>query len=276
MTLFFSRLVLSVLILAGMSSSLSAQEGLSLTFGTGGQYLVPEGPIREEEGIWKNANVGIPVSVQLEYSRKLFWAGLSISSSRQRWEAGPGSPLWPGRNKPVHHEAGWWSGMTTLLVGQRYDFGFFSQMNLSPYIGVGYDWQQTIQYCGAGATISEDFQAPVSHAKMNTVASSSIFLGGGLNLDIKLSDGPQPIWGRVGVSGWWRQFPLLTGTYYWWQDGGSMAQQPPWGPPTVRPGQKLHMENCPQVDFTVAPDETHEVDLPGHSLNWSIGVRFDL
>lgn len=272
---FTSRLVMSVLMLAGVSVSLSGQEGFSLTLRTGGQYLLPAGSLRSG-GIWNNASSGIPASVDLEYQHEYFWAGISVSGVRQRWESGPGSPLWPGRNKPVHHEAGWWSGMTSLTVGQRYAMGFHSQLNLSPYIGVGYDWQQDFQYCGTGATISQNFMAPVSHAKMNSLTSSSVLLGGGVNLDYQISGGPRPVWIRFGVSGWWRQFSLLSATYHWWEDGSRMAQQPPWGPPTVRPGQRLKMENCPTIPFTVEPDQIEEIELPGHSLNWSIGIRFDL
>lgn len=270
-----SRLVMSVLMLAGVTSSLSGQEGFSLTLGTGGQYLLPAGSLRGE-GIWKNANSGIAAMVDLEYQHEYFWAGISVSGVRQRWESGPGSPLWPGRNKPIHHEAGWWSGMTSLTIGQRYSMGFHSQLNLSPYIGVGYDWQQEFQYCGTGATISSEFLAPVSHAKVTSLTSSSVRLGGGVNLDYQILDGPRPVWIRFGVAGWWRQFSMMTGKYYLWHDGGRMAQQPPWGPPTVRPGQKLKMEDCPNIPFTVEPDEIHEIELPGHSLNWSVGIRFDL
>lgn len=272
---FASRLVLSVLMLAGVSSSLSGQGGFSFSLGTGGQYLLPTGSLRGGE-VWKNANSGIGTSVNLEYQYKSFWAGISVSGTRQRWESGPGSPLWPGRNKPVHHEAGWWSGTTSLTVGQRYTMGFHSQLNLSPYVGVGYDWQQEFHYCGTGATLSQDFLVPVSHAKMNSLSSSSVLLGGGVNLDYQISGGPRPVWIRFGVAGWWRQFSLLSGKYFWWNDGGRMAQQPPWGPPTVRPGQRLKMEDCPIVPFTVEPDETFEMELPGHSLNWSVGIRFDI
>ncbi len=272
---FTSRLVMTVLMLAGVTSSLCGQETFSLTLGTGGQYLLPGGSLRMD-GIWKNANSGIGTSVDLEYQHKFFWAGISVSGVRQRWESGPGSPLWPGRNKPVHHEAGWWSGKTTLVVGQRYSLGFNSQLNLSPYVGVGYDWQQDFQYCGSGATVTSEFLAPVSHAKMNSLTSSSVQIGGGINLDYQIADGPHPVWIRFGVAGWWRQFSLLSGEYHWWEDGGRMAQQPPWGPPTVRPGQRLKMENCPISPFSVEPDETYEVELPGHSINWSVGIRFDL
>ena len=273
MTHFPTRLVMIFIFIVGAVSLLPAQNGLSLTVDLGGQYLLPkQGP--KQEALWHNAQSGFHVNFGAEYQLGQFWAGLSLSPSRQSWESGPGSPLWPGREKPVHHSRGWWSISSKATVGHRIPLG--KMVVLSPYVGIGYDWQQSVRYCGVGSTLSKDLTVPVSHATAETLVPSSLFFGGGMYVDYQIGGEEQPLWVRFGVSGWGRSLPLLTGRYFLWKDGGRMAQQPPWGPPALRPGQRQQMEDCPELPFTVDPDESHDISLPGHALIWSVGVRIPL
>lgn len=269
------RLVMLGICLAGMSSPLFGQSDLSASIGLGGTYFLSQDMFKSQD-IWRNGNMGIPVHMSLEYSHDTWWGGIYLQGGRQGWKSGPGAPIWPGRNKPMQHERNWWGGMGAAVFGQRISMGYLSQIQLSPYVGIGYDWQQPFSYCGAGATFGKNLTLPVSQADIHTLNVSSLMLGTGVNLDYQMSGGPHPIWIRLGVSGWWRELPLLSGTYRLWEDGGHMAQRPPWAISPPRPGQRLYMEECPAPTFSAAPDQEYELELPGHVVNWVVGLRFDL
>ncbi len=273
-TMPFCRFVLLVMLVFCLHLEVLGQSRLSVSFGTGGEYLLPDQPLQQRD-LWRNANAGTPLSFSLEYEYHRWWAALALTGGRQRWEAGPGNPVWPGRNKPIHHAYGWWTGAVTAQFGHRIPFGFLNQLQLTPFVGLGYDWHEYIHYCGAGATVYPDPSLPVSQATVSTSWQSGLIAGSGVLLDYRLSSDAQPVWLRIGVSGWWRQAPLLKGFYHLWRNGGQMSQLPPWGSNPPRPGQRISMEECPE-SFSVSPDDSYEIDLPGHRLNWIIGLRLDL
>ncbi len=248
-------------------------QSLSVHVGVGENYLLAS-DWWQKENIWRNSNIGFPVLCQLEYRRGHAWASLGMEGGRYRWAAGPGTPIWPGRNRPIQLEQSWWGLLGSLTAGLRYGVGFRDRIEVSPYLGAAWDWHQEVSGCSAGSTLGQDLQVPVAHAHMETQVSSSLLLGGGMHFDVPLEAASQPIWLRLGVGAWWRESGLLAGSYEWWDNGGSMQQQPPWGVGGPRPGQRIKAPLCPPL--SVEPDHHLPISLPGAQLKWTIGIRFDL
>lgn len=266
------RLVMISGMIAGAGVSASAQ-AFSLTVNTGGHYLIASnGP--KQADVWYNTQLGAGFRLGVEYRIQRSWMEISLLSVRQRWETGMGSFIWSGRNAANVHQQGWWGGRMQALIGYAIPIGRLC--TISPALGIGYDWQQTSSYCGIGSAISKDLLVPVTHVRAQTMAPSSFNVGTGLFLEYKVGGQNQPVWFRIGIGAWGRVLPLLQGKYFLWNDGGKLPQQPPWGPTTLRPGQQLRMTNCPDIPFTVPPDQIHDIHLPGHSLGWSLGARIPI
>lgn len=251
------------------------QSRWSLQGGMGTNYLPSATPFHGGE-VWHNARVGFPLQAGLEYHARFWWAGLQLQGGRQRWETGPGSMIWPGRNKPVRISHDWWNAQLQAMLGASIALRQDQRIRLLPYVGAGYDYQTLRRHCAVGATLNPPVGVPIAYGEVQSTNTASLLAGGGVNLDIAMIDGANPVWLRMGLAGWWRQQPLAQAAYHYWDDGGRMVQIPPFGTSQPRPGQTISLQECPDQVFSAMPDYSEEFSIPGHSLQLTFALRFEL
>ncbi len=269
------RIIFIGFLCIGMISSAWSQKRIFTQLGIGTNYLVPTDPFQNGE-VWHNIKSGAILVGGIDIEGAKWWTGIQLQGGLEQIGAGPGDLIWPGRYKPLQMSKAWWAGRGMIHFGRKFYTSPNTTLQLSPFVGLGYDWNQSFTHCSTGSTLSPDNRIPISQGTLNTVYPSSPVVATGFHFDWEARSVQPGLWIRMSCSGMWRALPLLKGAYRVWHDGGKVSPLPPWGLRGPRPGQRITDPHCGDLPLVSQPDTELLLTYPGHSFSYSIGLRMDI